>query len=638
VLVGVRRVSLVVRWCTIHAMSVSRRRCPLVLAVAAVVFGLSCRSGPPVAGRAKRVVIVSYDGAGADLVWSWIERGVVDDRDGLRWMAEEGFAVRRVHPVEPTLTAVNHVALATGLPPARTGLVSNSFRHSGSAISERVSGFDAMYDGEALWTAAQLQDRRVGVLLWPGSDTSGLYRMADFGVLWPMRPLAPSEVVELAADKATPLPELSSCDGVEAVSWRLDIPLGPERAVELVVAVFDATPDGRPRYDEVAARLSSDPSWEHVAEYGWFPLTVTTRAPRDLRPRCYGAWSKVLRLDRFRGDLRLYRGALWRLVAYPDVFEDRLGDAIGFWPGPPDGEMIEQWWLDASAGIDLDTYLEQVERLDRYLDSMVTHVISSEGFDLLMSYHPTPDEYQHSSLIRTQEQWAYSPGCAIAAEEGLKRVGRSMDLSVGTLWRALDHQSDILVVVSDHGLAPIHEVVYLNEALAEAGLVVLEKRGSRLGIADRSPLAVTCSGACAHLYLNLEGREEHGVISSEAAPELLRRAAKVMADLVVDGRLVVERIVDRSEAAELGLDHPDSGDLIVFLNPGFTASDEVGGKVHEPSRYYGQHGYLSCHDAMSSIFFAAGPGVPRRHIDELRITEIAPLVAGWLGLTFPSGR
>jgi predicted AlkP superfamily phosphohydrolase/phosphomutase len=255
-------------------------------------------------------------------------------------------------------------------------------------------------------------------------------------------------------------------------------------------------------------------------------------------------------------------------------------------------------------------------------------VIEHEDFDLLLAYHPTPDEYQHSSLVIDPEQWGYSPGKAVAAREGLKRVGRSVDASVADLWRALDRERDALVVVSDHGHVPITDVVRLDRVLAEAGLIELADDGRPT---PSSPMGTTLSGGCGHLYLNLAGREPGGVVEPAAAEALLQRAARVLADLNLEGEPIVERVLTRSEAAAVGLDHPASGDLIAFLRPGLAFDEGFGESAIEPAHYYGQHGYLAHHDAMCGILFARGAGIKAARRGEFRATSVAPMVANWLG-------
>ncbi len=611
----------------------SIRRCLALLALGTLCLAPSCRGGPPEGARADRVVMVSYDGLGADLAWSWIDGGVAESPEGLAGLAERGFAASRLRMANPTLTSVNHITLVTGAPASGTGIVSNSFHLPGTPLTETESGYSSSSEVPALWAAAVKRGIRVGTLLWPGADAQALDRMGDFGVVWPRPPLASSEILELDPADAATTGELPSEDGVAPLLWRLEVELpgADPAAIAFEVVSFDGNPDGRARFDTVAARRSQGEIWQMVGEREWFEIELEARASGDLRPHRYGFWSKPLRLDRFGGGMRFYRGAAGRLVAYPKDFEDRLTDAVGPWPGEPDERALEAWWLDMEVGIDLDTYLEQIERLDRYLDHIARWVIANEDFRLLLAYHPTADEFQHTNLIVHPDQWAYTPGVAVAAREGLKRLGRSIDRSIAEVWRSLSGSEDALVVVSDHGVVPLHDEVQVNRVLEEAGLVEVLRDDGRARIAPDSPMMAVAHGACAHVYLNLVGREQNGAVRRAEAGELLARAARALADVAIDGRHAVERIFTRQEAADIGLDHPNSGDLIVFLEPGFTGSSRLQGEPIEPSRYYGQHGYLAEHEAMDGVFFARGAGIRRGRTDEMRATEVAPLVARWLG-------
>ena len=344
----------------------------------------------------------------------------------------------------------------------------------------------------------------------------------------------------------------------------------------------------------------------------------------------------MLRIDRLGGSLRFFRGGANRLTAYPQSFEERLEEALGPWPGEADSALVGEWWLDLERGIDLDTFIEQGERLDRYLDRLTEFVLVEENAALVLAYHSSVDVYQHASLITDPLQWAYSPGRAFAAREGLKRMGRSVDHSVAAMWRALDPARDGLVVVSDHGQLPIFTIVNPNRVLAEAELLKTTGEGGRTRVAPDTPMVALAGGAAIHLYLNLEGREPGGVVPKAEAASHLRRAARAFADLEAEGRPAVEKILTREEAAAVGLYHQNSGDLMVFLAPGFGSSGRFEGPPLEPSRHYGQHGFLAAHDAMCGMLFARGPGLGRTRLGEHQATAVAPMVARWLG--FELGR
>ncbi len=539
--------------------------------------------------------------------------------------------------VDPTLTAVNHVTLATGGDAACHRHREQHLPPSGTPITESVSGFTTSSAVEPLWVAARRKGLRVATLMWPGADGAAPDRMGDFGTVWPGWPLSPSEILDFEPATAETTGEVPSNDGLPPLMWRLTIDLGAATPgeVEVLVALVDADPDGVPRYDAVAVRLVDAVDWSYAGEMEWVELSFEAQGPDDPRPRRYGAWCKILHIDRMTGGLRFYRGGANRLTAYPQDFEDRLTAAIGPWPGEADRKVAD-WWLDLDQGIDLDTFIEQGERLDRYLDRMAEWVLAEEEVDLVLAYHSSVDVYLHAALITDPLQWAWSPGRALAGAEGLKRMGRSVDASVAAMWRALDPGRDALVVVSDHGQLPIYEVVRPNRALADAGLVSVDDDSGRAKIAADTPMVGVSSASVINLYLNLEGREPGGVVAPAEASDHLRRAARVFADLSVEGRPAVEKIFTRDEAAAIGLRSPSTGDLVVFLAPGFAAADGVDGPALEPSRYYGQHGFLASHDEMCGMLFARGVGIKRTRLGEVKATTVAPMVARWLGFELTS--
>jgi predicted AlkP superfamily phosphohydrolase/phosphomutase len=610
------------------------RRLAILAIITSFALAAACSSGgPPPEVRAERVLMVSYDAVGADLAWGWIGDGTASEPDGLAGMAAQGLAAARLRMVNPTHTSVQHQSLVTGRDAAGTGIVGNSFHRLGTPITELVSGFNTTPAVPTLWQAARRRELKVATLMWPGADGGVPERQGDLGTLWPGPAVAPAEVVELVSEAAGSTGELPSYDGLAPLLWRLpiDLPGTAPAAVEVLVALLDAAPDGRPRYDAVAVRTAETADWSYAAEHEWLEIGFDAQGPDDPRPRRYGAWCKVLRIDRLTGGLRFFRGGANRLTAYPQDFEERAAAALGPWPGEPEAGLVGDWWLDAEQGIDLDTFVEQAERLDRYLDRLTALVLTEEDVRLVLAYHSSADVYQHASLITEPRQWAFSPGRALAAAEGLKRIGRSVDASVAAAWRALDPARDALVVVSDHGHLPVFQVLRVNRALADAGLVRIEGSGPAARIAADTPMAAVAGGGAVHLYLNLKVREPGGVVPAVEATTLLERAARVLADLEAEGRPAVERIFNRGQAAAVGLGHPDAGDLVVFLAPGFTASNELAGPALGPSRSYGQHGFLASHDAMCGILFARGAGIGPARLGEQPATAVAPMVAAWLG-------
>ena len=70
---------------------------------------------------------------------------------------------------------------------------------------------------------------------------------------------------------------------------------------------------------------------------------------------------------------------------------------------------------------------------------------------------------------------------------------------------------------------------------------------------------------------------------------------------------------------------------MIFLAPGFAAAEGFDGPALEPSRYYGQHGFLSSHDEMCGVLFARGAGIKKKRFGEVEATAVAPMVGRWMG-------
>jgi predicted AlkP superfamily pyrophosphatase or phosphodiesterase len=139
----------------------------LVLITLVLVLAPSARAAePPV------VIILSWDG----VRWDYPER--VETR-GLARMQREGVRAARLTPVFPSLTFPNHVALATGAPVDRHGIIANRFTdRSGATYS--YSPEASWILAEPLWIAAERQGVRAATFFWVGSETDWRGRRASF--------------------------------------------------------------------------------------------------------------------------------------------------------------------------------------------------------------------------------------------------------------------------------------------------------------------------------------------------------------------------------------------------------------------------------------------------------------------------
>jgi len=156
------------------------------------------------------------------------------------------------------------------------------------------------------------------------------------------------------------------------------------------------------------------------------------------------------------------------------------------------------------------------------------------------------------------------------------------------------------------------------------------------GAGDGIAAYVIGDGGTAHLYL----------AKAAAAPDAAARQRQLLElrDQLLAWRsgddTPIERVLTRQEAADLGLDHPNSGDLILFANEGYAfdpGPEPSGAATVHPASAYGMHGYLAAHPAMQGVYLAIGKDVkPGSASAAVQATDVAGRVARWLGMGKPA--
>lgn len=627
-------------------------RKPIVLGILAVpVLAVACvatdTSHPKPAVQTltqpPRVVLISLDALAAGRHRENLNRGVYTDPEGLAAFEAGGYVVENAVPVDPPLTSPSHASIATGAYPSVTGMVANSFHIPGTPILQRVSGFELPWGAEPLWQTFRRQGKRVGVLTFPGCDHTSPSRTADFGMVYVNTPSAQSAAVTLAPSQFVAVPLSPGWTSYSPARRSIiSVPLagaGGAATVTFTLTVLDTSDDGLTNYDTLVVDDDADLANGTLARVHageWFPLRV--RAPHpDGGTRTVGSWCLLQALSPDLSQVRLYRGAFFSTEAYPREFRERLEERAGFWPGPGDDRALERA-MAGGDGLQPSEFMEQTRRFSEFFDQCEKTAVADETFDLLLLYQPVLDEVQHVLLVVGPRQKAYSAPMAATARDAVTQVYRIADHAVGELARSLDLSRDALVVVSDHGMAPVWETVHFNQLLQHAGLAEGEQTERGWRAKATSKVVAYGSSGCINLYVNLRGREPSGVVEPADMGAVVQAAAVALANAQVDGQDVVEAMFRREELAPLGMDSPNAGDLVVFLRPGFMGTSEIGAPgapFHAPAEIAGQHGFLNTHPEMAAVWLARGAGVPRQRRTKASLTEVAAFVAQLAGLQPP---
>jgi predicted AlkP superfamily pyrophosphatase or phosphodiesterase len=577
---------------------------------AAVLVGCTTGPGPAPAPKAppnasRRAVMISFDGvSGTRLTRMMNEAGKLP-AGGYRRLAERGLFAERAQPPTPSLTAVSHVTLATGALPWQTGIVSNTILDRTRPFPATISGFDAPIRAETLWEAARRQGKRAASMLFPGADGKAPGRKADWGMVFVSDPIVPAKLQtpDGASWKAADGPERGSF----SPGRRLTVPFG-KTAHTVSFAALDSTDDERVNYDRLRVEPEAGTPSD-VAPGDWFPVEVRGEEGRT------GAWCKLLSLAPDLSKAEIYIGGLYRNAAYPEDLRRELDDRIGFWPGPPNDRVF------GAGSAHPEVYLEQAERFADFLTKADLLAIARSDWDLLLLYQPEVDSVEHEFLMGDPRQEGYTPERAAKFQGFIDRIYATADRELDRIERALT-PDDAIFVVSDHGMTPVWTEIAINEVLRQGGFVRRDAEGR---VDASSPAIAVTSGGIAHIYIN------------PAAPGgTLEGIEKLLSEFRVEGASPWDRIARRADARSLGLDAPESGDLIVLTRPGIIFSSRAReGKPIGRASELGAHGYRNAYPDVDASFVCAGPGIPHARISEVRNWDIAARVARALGIEPP---
>lgn len=227
---------------------------------------------------------------------------------------------------------------------------------------------------------------------------------------------------------------------------------------------------------------------------------------------------------------------------------------------------------------------------------------AAEKMEQILSWLDEPDPERRPRFVS-----AWLPGADHAAHEhgpdsgAARRALQSQDAALAAFLRGLDARgllgSTTLLLVSDHGMAPVSRRVDLQAAL------------------DAEDLKVGVSGGGGFVILDAGGDADR-----------LERALEVARSLGLEAW--------RREDAppELHLDHPRFGDAAVLAPPGTAVTRASPGRP--PLR--GSHGYRPELPSMGGLFLALGRGVPTgARIGPVESLDVAPSVLALLGVPQP---
>ena len=335
-------------------------------------------------------------------------------------------------------------------------------------------------------------------------------------------------------------------------------------------------------------------------------------------------------------------------MSYPTRFSADLYERLG--PYRTLGWAEATWPLNEDR-IDEKVFMDDLYRAFDDRAQVILQRIDSRQWDLLVGVIESTDRVQHMMwrLIDPQHPM-YDKNLAARFGDSIERVYRRCDEFVGEVMSRVDPATPI-IIVSDHGFHSFRQSVNLNTWLVQEGFMALQGQqpgdkklqdlfggGTFWENVDWTRTRAYAMGL-GQVYLNLKGREGHGIVSSGA------EAKQVTDDLAA--RLLTmtdpnthQRIVDavyKRDDIYSGPYVQNASEIQVGLAEGYRVSwqSTLGGSppgIVYPNmkKWSGDHGSFDYKQT-------SGVLISSRKIDPASpsIMDIAPTVLKYFGVPIP---
>lgn len=537
------------------------------------------------AARPPKVVLISLDGAMPGRIRQLLADGVLPPDGGVGRLVARGVMADGNVTANPSLTAVSHIAIATGSTAVNNDIPANSFHPVAGPISAGLSGFAAPIGGydlnpvgpaeaptaEPLWVKLRKAGKTVVAATWPGADGATISvngvvaqqaeptRVVDytvpFGAFGGLGTVGFSlSASDFKADReiakairaaghasysqvrvtAEPF-ETFSCSSAATATCSTSTPL--DVTYRMRAAVIDSTDDGVENYDTLvffdagAGVTGGEP--EAPSTGPAYARVGSRSAPFFLE----GSGAKVgtayfaVAIAPDLSSVKFIRYSSYYIPRNAPVIDvvDDVNGSVGFWRPQPDFRIPERLspGLDAFSDRELEAaYKDQGRTFVAYQSKLARRAIRrNPGADLVMVYFAEPDGATHQYLL-TDPRQATDPRnpATIGAGQDRAKVRRYANY-IEDAYRQVDKAvGDILDLTGPDTtvlLVSDHGFAPFHTAVNLTNLLRNE------GV-DVSKLSIRTSGPTANVYVNLQGREAGGSVSAGEYQTLVDQVARAL--------------------------------------------------------------------------------------------------------------
>ncbi|OSY87230.1 hypothetical protein WH52_12260 [Tenacibaculum holothuriorum] len=456
--------------------------------------------------------------------------------------------ITKLTPITNAVTISNIASFETGESPSEHGIVGHLYVKKENEKLSLVSGFSQPFETETFWEKADLKGKKVlniGSLTLHGKYIT--HKNVD----------ALSQGTQIGKPIILELKQISSNDN-SLVKYRnsndeFKIP-------ELQNLVVYKTKDSQLIFDN---DYNFDNGFVKEATLGnWFELDNNLK----------GKW-----LNKSSDSIQIYVRPQYKNKGYPKEFIQSINENIGNPTGWPNIGYY------TSKKIDSKTLLEEIYSELNHIMKVFTSTSQKKEYDLIMIDYPLMDRIGHSFL-----------GLKKSSKEiqlEYKNAFSQMDKDFNTIEAFAKKNNYDLIITSGHGFSPIHTSIDINKFLTKNSV------NTNFNSKDWEAIGIPAK-VSSHIYINDN-------LSIENKQKTLKKIEDAFSYLKYKDELVVDEIYRREDLNKIGLDHKNSGDLFVLLNPGYLFENNSNEKTFwGVPKFRGDHGYSLKHKESYGIFIS----------------------------------
>jgi len=518
--------------------------------------------------KSPQVVMISLDGAKPDFIKKFIDEGVLPHDGGLARLSRHGAVAVQNVTASPSLTAVSHIAIATGSTAVHNDIPSNTFEAIVAPIASSLSGFAAPIGGyresplgpaprptaAPLWVQLRQQGKKVSTATWPGGDGADISinntvvqpaqptRVTDYtvpfgafggigaqGFSLSRGDFAPDTAVVAALQGASHFSfspvlvsapfETFSCSSAPPATCTNAATLDVKYAIR--VAALDTTNDNKVNYDtlvffDTTRGITAGPF--HAPSTG--PAYV--KLGGENAPFFFeGSGAKVgaaYFVSALAPDLSVVRFARYGANFIPrntpvlaDV--DDINNNIGFWRPQADFRILERLSPGFTNFPDVEIeamFEDMVKTFVRYQANIGERAIRNHpDADLVMVYIEQPDGSEHQFLLTDPRQGTNpTDPNSIGGNQDPAKVARYASY----IRFAYQTADKAVKQIAEAAGRDSNVIVVSDHGFAPFHTSVSMTNILRNAGIDTTKVAIRTSGPAVNIYVNLQNRESGGTV------------------------------------------------------------------------------------------------------------------------------